>query len=218
LSDSAARQRATRQKKAEEKAAAKTKSLGLTRQRMLVPLSPKRSPLKNKLNKKNWTVKAEIRMLLASVSVSVRKHFQDLGRPPTRHELDSNSGGGNTMPDDLFYAALAVTVNDPTFPAELGFEDEHLGPLKGARAQFPLHGTWTAPVLKTKWRAGLAQFERVKHQMSRSGNENGSCYCKCGGEGFYCSSGYTPPKCIRGKHGTSFLRRTRVGGWKVGEL
>jgi hypothetical protein len=37
LSDSAVRQRASRQKKAKEKAAAKTKVLGLARQRMLVP-------------------------------------------------------------------------------------------------------------------------------------------------------------------------------------
>ena len=80
-------------------------------------------------------------MLLTSVSVSVRKHFQDLGRPPTRHELDTNNGGGNTMSDDLFYTALSGTFNDPTFPAELGFEDDHLGPLKGARTKFPLYGT-----------------------------------------------------------------------------
>ena len=189
VSDSAARQQRSRRKKM---------ALRLQRQGRLILHSPKRSPLKavrsplKAVKKLNWTTKVEIRMLLASVSVNVRKHFEDLGRQPTRHELDANSGGGNTMPDDLFYAALAAEVNDPSFVAELGFEDGHLGPLNGARTTFPVHGTWTAGVLKTKWRAGQAQYERVKQHLNRSGNQNKSCYCKCGGEGFFCSSGYNP--------------------------
>jgi hypothetical protein len=196
VSGSAARQRASREnKKDKEKAAAHKRALGVQRQHMLIPHAPRKtSPVKTQMNKKNWTVKTEIRMLLASVSVSVKKHLKDLGRQPTRLELDANSGGGNTLPDDLFYASLAATVNDPSFSGELGFEDEHLGPEKGARTKYPVHGTWTAPVLKTKWRAGQAQFERVKQLISRSGNENDSCYCKCGGEGFFCSSGYNPDK------------------------
>ena len=191
VSDSAARQQRSRQKKM---------ALRLQRQGRRILHSPKRSPLKavrsplKPVKKMNWTTKVEIRMLLASVSVNVRKHFEDLGRQPTRHELDANSGGGNTMPDDLFYAALAAEVNDPSFVAELGFEDGHLGPLNGARTTFPAHGTWTAGVLKTKWRAGQAQYERVKQHLNRSGNQNKSCYCKCGGEGFFCSSGYNPEK------------------------
>jgi hypothetical protein len=61
----------SRQNRQDQKTTAKKMALGVQRQRMLVPLVPKTSPLKKQLNKKNWTVKEEIHMLLSSESVSV---------------------------------------------------------------------------------------------------------------------------------------------------
>jgi hypothetical protein len=71
-------------------AVVKKRALVLQRQASLIPgrlYSSTKSPSKA-IKEKNWTPKVEIRMLLASVSLNVRKHFEDLDRQPTRKNSD----------------------------------------------------------------------------------------------------------------------------------
>ena len=144
-------------------------------------------------NNHYWTPKDDARLVVSACSEKGRVFLEKLGEVSDRNEMQASTSSEDSSPDGQFYAQLALIYNDTKFSGSL-HPDWNAGDLqKLSRTILEYKNPGVSrdvKWIKEKFKTLRSRFETAwTRYQGLSGVDGKSCFCGCGKDGFFSTSG-----------------------------